>query len=56
MYNTLLVEGGQSSIMIAILNNNTIVSQNVFMLKCARKIITNQDRREINNSDWLLGG
>ena len=56
MYNTLLVEGGQSSIMIAILNNKAIVSQNIFMLKCARGSITNQDRQEIDNSDWLLGG
>lgn len=48
----LLVEGGRSSI----LNNKAIVSQNGFMLKCARRSITNQYRQEIKNSDWLLGG
>lgn len=52
----LLVEGGRSSMMIAILNNKAIVSQNGFMLKCARRSITNQYRQEIKNSDWLLGG
>ena len=40
--------------MIAILNNKAIISQNVFILKCACGSITNQDRLEINNSDWLL--
>lgn len=48
----LLVEGGRSSI----LNNKAIVSQNGFMLKCARRSITNQYRQEIKNSDWLWGG
>ena len=42
--------------MIAILSNKAIVSQNVFMLKCARGSIINQDRQQINNSNWLLGG
>ena len=44
------------SVEFHILNNKAIVSQNVVMLKCARGSIINQDRPEINNSDWLLGG
>lgn len=54
MYNTLLVESGQNFIIITNLNNKAIISQNGIMLRCTHEKSTNQDRQEINNSDWLL--
>lgn len=36
-----------------ILNNKTIESRTIFILKCVHGNITNQ---EIKYSDWLLGG
>lgn len=36
--------------------NKELELQNVYMLKCARVSISNQNRQEINNSDWLPWG
>lgn len=44
MYNTLLIKSRQSSIIIIILNNKAIISQNVFILKYACGSIINQDK------------
>ena len=41
---------------IDIPNNKVNHKMYLCMLKCARGSITNQDRREINNSDWLQEG
>lgn len=50
----MLVAGKWSFIIITILNNKAIISQNDFMLKYICGNITNQNRPEINNSNWLL--
>ena len=42
--------------MIDVPNNKVNHKMYLCMLKCARGSITNQDRREINNSNWLQEG
>lgn len=48
-----VVEDVRSSMMIYIPKNKVNHKMDLCLLKCARGSITNQDRQEINNSDWL---